>query len=62
MDTPDRIQVVISSRCDDSIRKAAGGSVRLTDLRQRAKAALEGEKLFDRPDDQAFRCWIHEKE
>jgi hypothetical protein len=56
--TANRIQIMISSRCDDLIRKAGGrGSVKLTELRKRAKEAIEGTKLFDRD---TFECWIHE--
>jgi hypothetical protein len=55
--TPFRIQVMISSRCEDKIQKAGGGSIKLTDLRKRAKATIEGTKLFGRD---TFDCWIHE--
>jgi hypothetical protein len=56
--TVDRIRVMISSRCNDSLRKANGkGSVKFTDLRLRAKKAIEAEQLFGRA---TFECWIHE--
>lgn len=54
----DRIKIMISSRCDDTIRKAVGrGSVKLTDLRKRAKKAIEDAQLFATD---TFDCWIHE--
>ena len=52
-----RIKVMISSRCEDKIRTADGGSVKITKLRQRAKAAIAGGKLFGYD---TFDCWIHE--
>jgi hypothetical protein len=49
---------MISSRCNDSIRKAnSKGSVKFTELRQRAKEVTEAAELFERP---TFECWIHE--
>jgi hypothetical protein len=56
--TSNRIRIMISSRCNDNIRKSNGrGSVKFTELRQRAKKAIEAAQLFGRP---TFECWIHE--
>ncbi len=54
-----RIRVMISSRCSDSIRKAGGGSVKLSDLRIEAKRTIEAFRLFNRD---TFECWVHEDE
>lgn len=58
--TTERIQVLISSRCKDSIRTTDGaGWVPLTEVRQRLKKEVEAITLFGRP---LFECWIHEAE
>jgi hypothetical protein len=56
--TADRIRIMISSRCNDSLRKAnSKGTVKFTDLRLRAKQAIVAAQLFKLP---TFECWIHE--
>jgi hypothetical protein len=54
---PIRIEIMISSRCEDKIRKVGGGSVKLTDVRKRAKKSIESALLFGY---ETFDCWIHE--
>jgi hypothetical protein len=49
---------MISSRCEDLIRAAGDKrSVKLTDVRRRAKMAVEEAQLFGHT---TFECWIHE--
>jgi hypothetical protein len=49
---------MISSRSQGKIQAAGGGKpVTLTDLRRRAKEAIEAAQLFKRD---TFDCWIHE--
>jgi hypothetical protein len=56
----DRIQIMIISRSEAKIRVAGGGKpITLTELRRRAKKAIEDTLLFKRS---TFDCWIHEDE
>jgi hypothetical protein len=50
---------MISSRCNDSIRTANGGSVTLSEVRKAAKTAIESFQLFGHD---TFECWVHEDE
>jgi hypothetical protein len=55
----ERIEVMISSRCDDFIKAEAGKKKKLTDLRRQAKEKIQAMKLFGH---ETFICWIHEDE
>ena len=55
----ERIRVMISSRCNDSIKKAGGGTITLTKVRKKAKETIDGFRMFDR---ETFECWVHEHE
>jgi hypothetical protein len=52
-----RIRVMISSRCADSIRALAGGSIKISDLRLQTKQKIEDFRMFGR---ETFDCWVHE--
>ena len=54
-----KIKVMISSRCQDKIRKSESASVEISELRLKAKSVIEGTQLFDRD---TFECWVHEDE
>lgn len=55
------LEVMISSRCRTEVRRhAAGGTEPLTDLRRRAKQALESR--FDVSGERLFKVWINEDE
>lgn len=55
------LEVMISSRCRTEVRRgAAGGTESLTDLRRRAKEALESR--FDVSGERLFKVWINEDE
>jgi hypothetical protein len=47
---------MVSSRCDDSIRKDGGGLVKLTELRLAAKKHIEGSLILGYD---SFECWVH---
>jgi hypothetical protein len=50
---------MISSRCNDRIRTADGGSMTLSEFRVEAKKAIEEFEIFGQP---SFECWVHEDE
>lgn len=54
-----RIRVMISSRCDDKLRRPDGRTTRMSELRIEAKARIESFELFGQP---SFECWVHEDE
>src|SRR5271157_2353259 len=56
---PKRIRVMISSRCQDRIKKANGDSEEVSALRVRTKTVIEHFQLFERD---TFECWVHEDE
>src|SRR2546423_8830658 len=53
-----RLQVMISSRCNDKFPQDQPGAMTLSDLRIELKKSIEAERIFGK---QAFEVWINEE-